>query len=293
VTPFGQTTQPQALGSGVIIDTDGHIVTNNHVVAGGENFQVIFSDARKVSATLVGRDPLSDIAVLKVSGPVPAVASFGDSSVLEPGEQVVAIGSALGNFRNTVTHGIVSGLDRTLDDPNGSGLTGLIQTDAPINHGNSGGPLLNLRGEVIGINTAVISGNPLTGDVAQGLGFAVPSNTAKQISAELIQNGTVKRPYLGVSYQQLSPQVAAYYGLSATQGALITAVQSGSPADSAGLQAQDVVTAIEGTTLDDQNTLSGILLSHKIGDKIRLTVRRNNQTLNLTATLGERPQSAQ
>jgi 2-alkenal reductase len=293
VTPFGQTTQPQALGSGIIIDSAGHIVTNNHVVAGGEQFQVIFSDARKVPATLVGRDPLSDIAVLKVDGPVPAVATFGDSSALEPGEQVVAIGSALGNFRNTVTHGIVSGLDRTLDDPNGPGLTGLIQTDAPINHGNSGGPLLNLRGEVIGINTAVISGNPLTGDIAQGLGFAVPSNTARQISDELIKNGTVKRAFLGITYQQLSPQIASYYGLSATQGAFITGVQPGSPADAAGLKAQDVVTAIDGTTLDDDHPLSGILLSHKVGDAIQLTVNRAGTTVTLKATLGERPATNQ
>ncbi len=290
--PFGQVANPQALGSGVIIDPDGHIVTNSHVVAGGSTFQVIFSDGRKESAQLVGRDPISDIAVLKVTGSVPAVATFGDSAQLQPGEEVVAIGSALGDFRNTVTHGIVSGLDRTLNDPNGPGLTGLIQTDAPINHGNSGGPLLNLNGQVIGLNTAVVTSD-VTGDVAQGLGFAIPSNTVKQIADELIKNGTVDYPFLGVTYQELNPQIASYYGLGITQGALIQAVQSGSPADTAGLRANDVVTAIDGTQLDDQHGLAGLLMSRHVGDKMSLTVMRDGKPLTIAATLGRRPSSSQ
>jgi 2-alkenal reductase len=280
---------PEALGSGVIIDSDGHIVTNNHVVAGGGTFQVIFSDGRKANATLVGRDPISDIAVLKVNGSVPAVATFGDSSTVEPGEIVVAIGSALGNFRNTVTHGIISGTDRALNDPSGPGLTGLLQTDAPINHGNSGGPLLDLNGQVIGLNTAVVRSTGTLGDVAEGLGFAIPSNTVKQISDQLIKSGSVPRPFLGVSYQSLSPQVAAYYGINVTEGALIESVEQGSPAEKAGLQQGDVVTGLGGTTIDEEHPLAAALLNHKVGDAVQLAVNRNGQSLTLSATLVTRP----
>jgi 2-alkenal reductase len=283
---------PEALGSGVIVDSDGHIVTNNHVIAGGGTLQVIFSDGRKVNATLVGRDPISDVAILKVAGPVPAVATFGDSSAVQPGEQVVAIGSALGNFRNTVTHGIISGTDRTLNDPTGPGLTGLLQTDAPINHGNSGGPLLNLQGQVIGLNTAVVQSTGSLGDVAVGLGFAIPSNTVKQIADQLMKTGSVPRPFLGISYQSLSPQVAAYYGLNVTEGALIQSVQPGSPAEKAGLQPGDVVTAISGTTIDEEHPLAAALLNHKVGDTVQLAVTRDSQSQTLSATLVTRPADA-
>lgn len=292
-TGFRGAAQPEALGSGVIIDKEGHIVTNSHVIQGSKSLQVIFSDGRKVDAQLIGQDSISDLAVLKVSGEVPAVAEFGDSSKLEPGEQVVTIGSALGNFRNTVTHGIVSGLDRTLSDPSGPGLSGLIQTDAPINHGNSGGPLLNLQGEVVGINTAVVRSTGMGGDVAEGLGFAIPSETVKQVTQQLISNGSVPRPYLGVSYAELSPQVASYYGVSANEGALIDSVESGSPADTAGLKPGDVITAIDNQKLDEEHSLAGVLLDHKIGDSVKLTVTRNGSSLVLTAKLGQRPTSNQ
>lgn len=292
VTAFGQVAHPEALGSGVIIDNQGHIVTNNHVVAGGGNFQVIFSNGKKVPATLVGHDSISDIAVLKVNVPVPAVATFGNSNDVQPGQRVVAIGSALGDFRNTVTHGIISGLDRTLPAQNGEALSGMIQTDAPINHGNSGGPLLNLQGQVIGINTAVVRGSGVGGDVAEGLGFAIPSDTVKQIADQLIAHGIVPRPFLGVSAAMISPQIASYYGLSVNHGALIQAVQPGSPAEKAGLRPEDVITAIDGTQINDTNTLESVLLKHKIGDSVTLTVVRNQQTLTLTAVLGQRPASS-
>jgi len=293
ITMFGQIAQPEALGSGVIIDQQGHIVTNNHVIEGGSQFQVIFSDGRKAPARLVGRDQISDIAVLKVDGPVPAVATFGNSDELQIGQRVVAIGSALGDFRNTVTHGIISGVNRTLSDPNGPTLTGLIQTDAPINHGNSGGPLLDLQGRVIGINTAVVRGSGFGGDVAEGLGFAIPSNTVKQIADQLIKNGYVVRPFLGVSWTPLSPQIASYYGLSVTSGALIQAVQPGSPASAAGLRPGDVVTRVDDVAIDEQHDFASVLLSHKVGDRVRLTVQRGSQVLTLTATLAERPQELQ
>lgn len=292
-SPFGPVGNPEALGSGVIIDQDGHIVTNSHVVNGGTRFQVIFSDGRKVSAELVGRDDVSDVAVLKVSGPVPAVARFGDSSQLQVGQRVVAIGSALGDFRNTVTHGIVSGLDRSLVDQGGPSLSGLIQTDAPINHGNSGGPLLDLQGQVIGLNTAVVRSSGLMGDVAEGLGFAIPSNTVKRIAEELIKNGYVVRPYLGVSWSPVSPQIASYYGLEVTSGALIRAVQPNTPASAAGLRPGDVIVAVDGTTIDEQHDFASALMSHKVGDQVTLTVRRDQQTLTLHATLAERPRTMQ
>lgn len=171
-----------AEGSGIIIDRQGHIVTNAHVVDGAQRLDVIFADGTEVSAKLVGADSSSDVAVLQVSGDVPGVLSFGDSNALQLGETVVAIGSPLGNYRGSVTAGVVSGLNRTVD---GTGESGLIQTDAAINHGNSGGPLLNLAGQVIGINTLVVQ-NTDSGDLAEGLGFAIPSNTVSAVVSRLI-----------------------------------------------------------------------------------------------------------
>ena len=183
--------QPRASGSGVIISQDGYIVTNNHVVEGAASLAVTFADGSRHDATLVGTDPLVDIAVIRVKDAVPAIAPLGDSDALQPGETVMAIGSPLGDFKNSVTAGVVSALNRTVP---GSGQEGLIQTDAAINHGNSGGPLVNLRGEVIGINTLVVRGGGSTGDQAEGLGFSVPSKTVKQVSDQLIQTGTIEHP---------------------------------------------------------------------------------------------------
>ncbi|HKP51731.1 MAG TPA: trypsin-like peptidase domain-containing protein [Chloroflexia bacterium] len=180
----GQTRTAEALGSGVIIDSRGYIVTNQHVVANQQSLQVIFADGTKVNATLVGEDASMDIAVLKVEAKVPAVAQLGDSDKLELGQPVVAIGTALGDFANTVTVGIVSGLHRQLDDASTS-IQDLVQTDAAINHGNSGGPLLDLNGNVIGINTAVVRNDGTMGSVAEGLGFAIPSNTVKTVIERL------------------------------------------------------------------------------------------------------------
>src|SRR5688572_10367158 len=177
---------PSASGSGVVVDRRGYIVTNQHVVEGQRTLEVIFSDGKRASAKLVGEDSFSDLAVVKVDVDVPAVAEFADSDQLEPGQPVVAIGSALGDFRNTVTVGVVSALHRDLDDSGSAALRNLIQTDAAINHGNSGGPLLQLDGRVIGINVAVVRGAIISGDVAEGLGFAIPSNTARQVVEQLI-----------------------------------------------------------------------------------------------------------
>jgi 2-alkenal reductase len=182
--------QATGIGSGVIVDSRGYIVTNYHVVEGQQSLQVIFSDGTEAAARLVGSDEAHDIAVVKVDTAVPAVAEFGNSDTLEPGQPVVAIGSALGDFRNTVTAGVVSALHRELDDTTQSTLGDLIQTDAAINEGNSGGPLIDLDGQVVGINVAVVRGSSNQGAVAEGLGFAIPANTARQIADGLIAQDT-------------------------------------------------------------------------------------------------------
>ena len=282
---------PQASGSGVIIDTQGHIITNNHVVEGQQSLQVIFADGSKTTATVVGTDAFSDIAVIKVSGSVPAVAQFGNSDALEVGQPVVAIGSALGDYENTVTEGIVSGLHRTLQDANSPSLQDLIQTDAAINHGNSGGPLLDLSGKVVGINTAVVRGDTSTGDVAEGLGFAIPSKTAQQVANQIMASGSVTRPFIGISYQPIDAQVAAYYNLSRTSGLLITDVQAGSPAEKAGITANSIMTKFDGTELTGTSSLLDLLMKHKIGDTVTVTiVPPGSQTeKDVKVTLAERP----
>lgn len=292
----------QGIGSGVIIDKQGYIVTNAHVVEGAQQVQVAYNDGKQlVTAKVVGSDQLGDIAVLKVDGTVPAVATLGDSSKVQVGETVVAIGSALGNFRNSASKGIVSGLNRTVDELQSTDV--YIQTDAPINHGNSGGPLVDLNGQVIGINTAVLRSTSGTGgnsnDVAEGLGFAIPSNTVKYIVNQLIQTGTVTRPYFGITYEMISPAIAGteYAGESvpAVEGAWVhgnnnqSGVVAGGPADQAGLKDNDVITAIDSTTLDDNHPLVSVLQNYKPGDTIKLTVQRGNQTLTLSLTLGSRP----
>ncbi len=291
---FGLALPPaQAVGSGVIVDERGYIVTNNHVVAEGRKYQVILADGKKVSARLVGRDDFSDLAVLQVDGPLPAVAQLGDSSKLRPGEPVIAIGSPLGDFRNTVTSGVVSATGRKLDDA-APGLTDLIQTDAPINSGNSGGPLVNAAGQVVGINTAVVRGTPGGslfggGASAEGLGFAIPSNTVRTVVEQLIQHGVVTRPYLGVSYQTINPRIAAYYDLDVQDGALVARVAPNSPARQAGLQQGDIIVAVNGEKVGQERSLAEVLSKSKVGDEVTLTIRRDGKEQTLNVKLGQRP----
>jgi S1-C subfamily serine protease len=241
--------QTAGTGTGFIISQDGYIVTNNHVVDGAASLQVIYQDGTTVDATLVSVDTYTDLAVIKIDGTVPAVVAFGDSSTLRPGDAVIAIGSALGDYTNTVTEGIVSGLNRQLSDSSGFAYDNMIQHDAAINPGNSGGPLLNLAGQVIGVNTAVVRDTG-SGETAEGLGFAIPSNTVQQVVDTLIKSGSVTRPYLGAQYTPLTPQVAAAQGLSVTAGALVSQVTSGGPAATAGLQKGDVITSLNGEAID-------------------------------------------
>ncbi len=289
----------EARGSGVIIDQAGYIVTNNHVVEGASpgGLEVIYSNGKTSAATLVGSDMFADLAVLKVQPPVPATLPLGDSTKLKVGQTVIAIGSALGNFRNTVTVGVVSGLDRTLRDPaSGINLENLIQTDAAINHGNSGGPLINLSGEVVGINTAVVRGDTSTGDVAEGLGFAIPVDTVKKISSQLIRTGRVARPFLGIEGTAVTLMLANYYGLVdengnlLDHGVLVQNVLSGSPAEKAGLRPGDVIVKVNDTTIDEDHPLINVLLDHQPGDTVRLSVLREGRLLQISVTLGTRPE---
>ncbi len=288
----------EARGSGVIIDRDGHIVTNYHVIegAGPDSLQVIFDNGDSAPAALVGGDTISDLAVLKVDGSMPAYAELGDSSQTRVGETVIAIGSALGDFRNTVTVGVISGLNRTLTRPDGVDMENMIQTDAAINHGNSGGPLVNLMGRVIGINTAVVRGSGVAGDVAEGLGFAIPVDTVRAISAELIRSGRVARPFLGVQSRPVNRLVSSYYDLRGPDGQLLTAgvlverVVAGSAAEKAGLAPGDVILKINEFQLDEEHPLVNVLTRFRPGDKVRLTVVRDGKILQMEATLGTRPE---
>jgi S1-C subfamily serine protease len=281
---FFGTFAPTASGSGVIVDAKGYIITNNHVIAGQQSLQVIFSDGSKADATIVGADSVSDIAVLKVDK-VPAVATLGDSNALEPGQVAIAIGSPLGDYRGTVTVGVVSGLNRRVGQQQG-----LIQTDAAINNGNSGGPLINTLGQVIGINTLVVRSTN-DGNVAEGLGFAIPSNQVREIMTQLIAHGHVDRAYLGITYQEVNPQIASALNLNTTDGVVITQVDAGTPAARAGLQEGDVILEFDGQKIDQDHSLQSLLFTRKAGDTVTLTVLRGSQTIPVKVTLSARPTS--
>jgi len=283
---------PTGSGTGFIIDEQGHIVTNWHVVDQGQQFQVILANGEKRDAELIGADEVSDLAVVQISGDLPGIVSFGDSSQLEPGEPVLAIGSPLGAFTNTVTEGIISAVGR--DFPGGSGgpqiYTNLIQHDAAINPGNSGGPLFDLQGEVIGVNTLGIPSE--AGQPVQGLFFAIPSNTVMEITQQLIANGKVVYPFLGVSTVSVTADVAAQAELSVDHGEYVVQVVEGGPAATAGIQEGDVILAIDGQPIDAQRALSEVLFAHKPGDVVNVDIQRGDQQLTIELTLAERPDSS-
>ena len=279
----GQKFKSSALGSGFIIDMNGYIVTNNHVIEGAEEIIVKLQDEREYKASVIGTDPLTDLALLKIDtlGASITPILLGDSDKAEIGDWVVAIGNPLG-LGGTVTAGILSAKGRVLGD---GPYDNFIQTDVSINPGNSGGPLINMDGEVIGINTAIIQS-------AQGLGFAVPVNMLKNIIPKLKQ-GKVTRGWIGVTLQPLDEKLAKSFGLNDTKGVLIADVSKGEPGDKAGLKAGDIVIAVDGKKATDSRTLVGIIGSKSPNDKVVLTVIRDSKQQNITVTLGERPVEGQ
>ena len=298
---------PVGTGSGFIYDDQGHILTNNHVVEGAQSLVVTLPDGRTFKGKdvkVVGTDPLTDLAVLQVTGSNLPTVKLGNSSEMQVGQWVVAVGYALAlEGQPTVTSGVVSAVNRTVQEPGNSNgspfqqqqqagpfLFDVIQTDAAINPGNSGGPLVNLNGEVIGINT-LEAGSAEPGVQAQGIGFAIAIDTAKKIANEIVTTGHATHPFVGVNYLALSPAAAAQLNITATQGALIESVVSGSPAQDAGLQKGDVVTKIDGKDLKTESAFAEIIDSHKPGDVVSLTVERNGQEMTIKVTLGTRPSS--
>lgn len=281
----------QASGSGVFFSAEGYLITNNHVVEGAQSLEVIYQDGTTADARLIGADPYADIAVLKVVGAVPAYTDFGNSDALNPGETVIAIGSPLGEFRNTVTVGVVSATGRSLDTAANFKMTDLIQTDAAINRGNSGGPLVNLAGQIVGINTLVLRNSGTGGNQAEGLGFAIASNTVRATATQLIEQGFVSRPYLGISWESITPAIARQNNLAVEWGIYVTDVSADSPAAAAGLREGDIITAVGEVTLDEENAFINTLWSHAVGETIGLTIVRDGQSQSLTATLVERPRS--
>jgi serine protease Do len=290
-------TVPAGVGSGVIYDNQGHILTNNHVIAGSQQLQVSLADKRSFNATLVGTDPQDDLAVVQIQGDNLPVAQLGDSSQLQVGDWVVAIGNALALPGGpTVTQGVVGALGRTVQEPgdspntNGPFLFNAIQTDAPINPGNSGGALVNLQGQVIGINT-LVAGQAEPGVQAQGIGFAIAIATAKPIADQLVNTGHAVHAFIGISYGPLTPGLARQLNVNVQSGEVIGAVSPGSPAQQAGIRPGDVITAIAGQQITDESTLPEVLSQHQPGDTITLTVARGGQQQDVQVTLGQTPNS--
>ncbi|HEY5270663.1 MAG TPA: trypsin-like peptidase domain-containing protein [Anaerolineales bacterium] len=286
MSQFGPTGTQTVSGSGVFISDKGYILTNNHVIDGVKDVTVILSDGTQEKATIVGADMYSDIAVLKTDGKVPAVASLGNSDVLNPGESVIAIGSPLGDFKNTVTVGVVSATGRSIDTGNGYTIDGLIQTDAAINQGNSGGPLVNLAGEVIAINTLIVR-NSGSGTVAEGLGFAIPINTAAAVADQIIQTGYITRPYMGINFQPITPDIANAYNLPVQWGAYVTSVSANSPASQEGLRTGDIITSIGGVAIDGTHSFINTLFTYKPGDQLTVEFMRNGRSQQVQMTLSE------
>ncbi len=274
----GPAPKQRGLGSGFIIDGSGHIVTNNHVIEGADTIIVTLSNKKEYKAELIGRDPKTDVALLKIdhSNDLKPLA-MGDSNALSVGEWVVAIGSPFG-LEQTVTAGIVSAKGRVI----GAGpYDDFIQTDASINPGNSGGPLINMKGEVIGINTAIVPGG-------QGIGFAIPVNLVQGIVEQLKNNGEVTRAWLGVGIQDLTEELGTYYGIKDRKGALVTEVYENSPADKGGIKVEDVIVSADGKEIDSGRVLSGMIANLSVGKRIRITVLRNGKTKNISVEVAKR-----
>jgi S1-C subfamily serine protease len=274
----------EGVGSGVIIDERGYILTNNHVIDDADRLKVTLADGRVLKGKVAGHDEVTDLAVLKVEpeeGQPLAAAELGDSDSLKAGQVVLAIGNPFGLTGGpAVTAGIVSSLNRSIQTRNG--VLELIQTDAAINPGNSGGPLVNTKGEVVAINTANMP-------YAQGIGFAVPINTAKLILQELIKKGRVARPWIGISSMKVTPRLARYYGLPGREGALVAGVEPYSPADDAGLRRGDIIEEIDGKRIEDPSQIAAQVKSKKMNERVVLTVNRYGRQMQVPVQVDERP----
>lgn len=289
---FGRSQESTGAGTGFIITNDGMIITNKHVVSQEDTtYKVVLSDGTSYDATVTSKDSANDIAVLKIEANNLPVVELGDSSDLKVGQWVVAIGNALGKYQNTVTAGVISATNRKVETSGGfelESMDGLLQTDAAINAGNSGGPLINLAGQVIGINSAVAEG-------AQGIGFAIPINTAKTAIDSIKETGRIIRPYLGVRYVQITKDIADQNSLSYEYGALVArgngigqiAVVPGSPADKAGILENDILLEVEGTRIDEDNSLVSLIQKNKVGDEIELKVSSKGEEKTVKVILEE------
>jgi S1-C subfamily serine protease len=309
VSPGQSPTEPQqALGSGFVIDKAGHIVTNYHVIDGADQIEVSFSNRDTMRATLVGSDPSTDIAVLRVDASPRGLTplEFGDSGAVQVGDPVVAIGNPFGLAR-TATAGIVSAVqERTITAPNGYPIDHVIQTDAPINPGNSGGPLLNQRAQVIGVNSQISTAQGANGNV--GIGFAVPSNTVKAVVAQLVSTGKVDRAFLGISGSTVTEELARVFRLPVDAGVLVETVGDGTAAAKAGLKAGtdttvvagesytlggDLIVAVGGKRVASLEQLRDVLADHKPGETVRLQVYRGSKSMTVDVKLGRQPTQPQ
>ncbi|MCO5315063.1 MAG: trypsin-like peptidase domain-containing protein [Solirubrobacterales bacterium] len=305
--PYGQAEQGTATGSGFLIDSEGHMVTNNHVIDGASKVTVkLGDDETSYKAEVVGADPSTDLALLKVDAPESALHPLvlGDSDAVKVGDPVVAIGNPFGLDR-TVTTGIVSALQREIQSTNNASISNVIQTDAAINPGNSGGPLINADGEVIGVNSQIATGNSGGGNV--GIGFAVPSSTVKDVVEQIKETGEVKHAFLGISAATITPEIAEALNLDVDQGVMVGTVEKGSAAAKAGIKGGDtpvtvgaeqilaggdVITKVDGVEVTSMKQVVSAVNSAKVGDELDLTVNRDGETKDLTVTLGVRPDSA-
>ena len=282
------------VGSGVIFDSNGWILTNHHVVQGGEKFDVELKDGRVLSGKVYGIDTLTDLAIVKVDATGLPTAAIGESDALKVGQLVVAIGSPLGTYSNSVTSGIVSAKGRSIVTDGNESLTNLIQTDAAINPGNSGGPLLDAGGNVIGINTAIATNS-------NGIGFAIPIDIARPIMAQAVAGKPLSRPYMGIHFRSINRSLAEQLKLPVMIGALVggldeqgnptKGVDAGTPADKAGIKDGDIVTSVDGKVIDEEHPLDAVLSQFSPGDTVRVDVLRDGQHVMLDVTLGTRPAS--
>jgi S1-C subfamily serine protease len=309
LNPFGEGESSGggiATGSGIVIDNEGHVLTNNHVVEGATKIEVkLGSSNAEHTAEVVGTDPASDIALLKVEAPANQLhpLALGDSSKVRVGDPVVAIGNPFGLDR-TVTAGIVSALQRQIQAPNGFSISHVIQTDAAINPGNSGGPLIDSNGEVIGINSQIETGGGGNGNV--GIGFAIPINTAREVANEIEKNGKVEHAYMGINGATITPALATAVNLPVSKGVLVAEVVKGGPADKAGLKGGsteatiegakfqlggDIITEVNGEPIDSMEEVIEAVDAAKPGDKMELTILRHGETKKIDVTLGNRPDS--